>query len=520
MDATSVDSDVRPISRDATGGNVEGVAEPPGRAGVSRWRWLPALVPGSLMLVLGLIGVTRPVLSWDEVATADVAGRPVGQIWHTAQNIDAVFTPYYLLMHLWTSVAGATDLTLRLPSVVAMAGVAAMTGELGRRMFGPVAGTVGALFLCLIPNASRYAAEARPYAFASFFAVLALVLLLRTLRRPGAAGWIGYGVVVLFMGLSHVIALTTLAAHVPLLLARRRHAGFRRTAARWALAAGVAIALLLPVLWLGLHQRDDQLGWVTTPTLGSLYKFPADVVGSVTGAWLLLGMALAALRRPPARNVLVLSMMALVPVAVLLALSVLGPSFWVSRYLLFVLPPLALVAAAGLVQPLPRPAGRRGAVALGAVVLTALLVLGMAVLPDQQAVRGPTAKNGSDYRGAAAIIGREGRPGDVIVHGTRTRHLRPGLDHYLRDAPDRPRDVLVARSAGEVGKLRAEEYPNPWTRLRGTTRVWLLVYGRHADPTSGRRDLRATLRSEYRRSQVWHLNRTTLALYVRRDAAA
>ena len=135
-------------------------------------------------------------------------------------------------------------------------------------------------------------------------------------------------------------------------------------------------------------------------------------------------------------------------------------------------------------------------------------------------MRGPTAKNGSDYRGVTAILAREARPGDVIVYESRTRQLRAGLDHYLRDTPGRPRDVLVARSAAEAGELRAEEYPNPWTRLRGTARVWLLVYGRHADPTTRRRDLRPALRSEYRKSQVWYVNRATLALYVRRDAAA
>jgi mannosyltransferase len=474
------------------------------------------------MLLLALIGATRPVLSWDEVATADAAGRSAAEIWRLAQTVDAVFAPYYLFMHLWTSVFGATDLTLRLPSIIAMSGAAAMTGELGRRMFGPVIGTVGALLLCLMPNASRYAGEARPYAFASFFALLALVLLLRALHRPGVAAWVAYGAAVLLTGMSHLIALTTLAAHVPLLLQHRHRAGFRGTVLRWASSAGAAVVLLLPLLWRGLHQRDDQLSWVAEPNLGTVYKFPADVVGSATGAWLLLGLALVALRYPMIRHVGVLLVMALVPVAVLLAVSLIVASFWVPRYFLVVLAPLALVAAVGLLYPLPERAGgaRRRAVTLGARILPALLVVGLVMLPDQVRVRGTTAKNGSDYRGAAAIIARDRQPGDVLVHETGSRHLRPGLNHYLRSVPDRPPDVLMERSAAEVGRLRAQEYRDPVARVRGTPRVWLVVHHQRRDATTGRRDLRPLLTGEYRQARMWHLNRTTLALYVRRDRAA
>jgi hypothetical protein len=57
------------------------------------------------------------------------------------------------------------------------------------------------------------------------------------------------------------------------------------------LAAGV---LLLPVLWLGLRQRDEQLHWLQEPTLGSLHHFPGEVVGSEPGGWFLVGLAFIA----------------------------------------------------------------------------------------------------------------------------------------------------------------------------------------------------------------------------------
>jgi mannosyltransferase len=146
-----------------------------------RWRiarrWLPAFGPGAAMLTIGLIQPARPVLSWDEVATADVAHRSAAQIGQLAHHIDGVFAPYYLLMHVWITLFGDSVLSLRLPSILAITATAALTGELGRRLFGVRAGTAAGLLLALIPNISRYAAEARPYATACMLSVLALLAL-------------------------------------------------------------------------------------------------------------------------------------------------------------------------------------------------------------------------------------------------------------------------------------------------------------------------------------------------------
>src|SRR6185312_1916747 len=186
-------------------------------------RCLPSLLPGLLMAVIGLAGATRPVLSWDEIATADVASRSVGQIWQLVQHIDGVFGPYYLAMHCWTSLFGDSVLDLRLPSILAMSAAVAASGELGRRLFGARAGIVGGLLLCLIPNLSRYAAEARPYAFACMFATLSLVVLYQVVvDGPTVGRWVAYGALLLGTGLSHIVALTTIVAHAAILAVHRR----------------------------------------------------------------------------------------------------------------------------------------------------------------------------------------------------------------------------------------------------------------------------------------------------------
>jgi mannosyltransferase len=447
------------------------------------------------MGVIGLIGATRPVLSWDEIATADVAHRPVTQIGHLVQHVDGVFAPYYLFMHLWTGLAGDSVLALRLPSILAMAVAVAAAGELGRQLFGAATGVVTGLLLCLIPNLSRYAAEARPYALACMFVTLSLVLL----GRPGIKAQAAYGALVLGVGLSHLVALTTLVAH-PVFLGRRARLG-------WAVSVAAPLVALLPLFWWGLHQRQTQLHWIPPLTAGAVYSFPERLTGSAPTAWLLIGLVLtgALIRRN--REVVAVLAAAALPLLVVGAVSLAGPSFWVNRYLLFVLMPSAVVAAAGLTGAVDT-LRLRPAVAMLAGPLAVFAAAGM---PGQFAVRGPTVKNGSDYRTVAGVIRAGERPGDVVVYsGGRT--MRAGVGYYLRHDASAPRDALMR----SPGLLTAVEYPDPAVRLAGADRIWLVVYGRRADPSTSRRDLAPLLRTRFQRTGLWNAKGATLALYAPR----
>jgi mannosyltransferase len=462
---------------------------------------LSGLASGLLMLVVALIGATRAVLSWDEVTSADVAGRSASQIWAVLRNVDAVFGPYYFLLHYWTGAVGDSVLDLRLPSILAMAGAAGVAAELARRLYSPLTGFVTGLIFVLLPNTTRYAAEARPYAFASFFSLLALLLLYRALERPSAARWTGYGLAVVAVGLSHIVALTTLGAHLVLL-------GRHRQAWRpWTLTAAIALLLLAPVAWMGRGQQHEQLSWIPPLTWPTLRAAPGEITGYAPAGWLLIGLALVAVSRIG----LPLVAMVLIPPGVIAVVSVLSAPLWVPRYLLVVLGPASILAAAGTVGD---PGVRRKEVGLRVVAV--LVVLAFAVVPGQRLVRGATYKNGSDYRSVAAVIEAGQRPGDSIVLLRRNRAMRAGIDYYLRHDAGRPTDVLVRYPASAVASLIAQEYPNAAARLTGVSRVWLLVYGNHSDPTTGRPDLRSLLRSGYRRAAIWHLHRATLALFSRR----
>ncbi|GIE35615.1 hypothetical protein Ait01nite_086600 [Actinoplanes italicus] len=485
------------------------VASPP-PAPVVRTRprppgWLVSLLPGLIMLAAGLFRADRPTLSWDEATSAEVSSRSVSQILDLLPHLDAVFGPYYVMLHGWSALTGTSELALRLPSIIAMAAAVATTAELGRRLFTPLTGLTAGLILCLIPNTSRYAAEARPYAFACFFAILAFLLLVEAVRQGRTKIWIWYGLSVTFLGLAHLIALTTLAAHVALIVMEGRH-----RVRSWAVAATAAIVPVLPIAYLGATQQGTQLHWVDPITMSGIRAMPGEIVGSRELVWLLIGLAVLAVWCPLPRLV-PLAVLAIVPPAVLAAVSALATPMWVARYMLVVLAPLAILAAVALTAT--RTERPRHTIAR---VVAVLLVLAFMAVPGQHAVRTATAKNGPDYRTIAKIIGADVRPGDVIVYPAKNRAIRAGTDHYLAGQPAAPADPLVRVPSAESGWLIADEYPDALPHLTGAPRIWLVVGDRRDDPVTARPELRPLLDGGYRQIGFWHPKRATVALYEKR----
>ncbi|RSS50106.1 glycosyltransferase family 39 protein, partial [Streptomyces sp. WAC06614] len=212
------------------------------------------LVPALWTLALGLWGLSRQDSVWrDEAATWQVAQRPAGAIWHMLDQVDAVHGLYYLLMHGLFEVFGAGTTTLRLPSVLALAGAAAAVAVTGRRLAGPGragrwTGLGAGLALGLLPAVQFHLQEGRPYALVTAGAAVATLLLVRALEPEPAGGdggpgpvparsrwqrwpgWAAYALTVLVCALLNWLSLLILPAHAATLLWVR--AG-RRTWLRW-----------------------------------------------------------------------------------------------------------------------------------------------------------------------------------------------------------------------------------------------------------------------------------------------
>ncbi|MEU1398531.1 glycosyltransferase family 39 protein [Micromonospora zamorensis] len=484
--------------------------------------WLP---PALLTLAITLTGLGSAQLWRDELATWSAANRSPGDLARLAGTIDAATGPYYLLMHGWTAVFGDSTTALRAPAVLAMTVAAGLLAVLGARLVDRRSGLFAGLLFAVLPGTSRYGQEARPYALATMLAVLATLLLVTALRRPSWGRWAGYAAAVVALGLIHLIALTLLAAHALVVLlawwrgpaeagvatpadtASPAHPDAERDRRVWRwLVAVVPVALLAgPLLVKARTQQSRQLNWVHLARLDDLTALPGGVAQSSVVGGLLVGVAALGAARLGRRALLPVGAV-LVPVLLLFAAGTVVP-LWVPRYLVFVVPFACLLAGAALAA----------VAAPGALVVVVLA--GLLGLPDQTALRRTHEWPRSapvDYAGAARVIGDGQRPGDAVVYSPRHSwlFLDLGIEYHLGDPP---RDVLVTEDEVRRGDLWAAECPRPAQCLAGTSRVWLVVAGRHAEPLAAVPGAKGdALRAQFTVTQVWPRPGLTVALLTSR----
>ncbi|SCG63210.1 glycosyltransferase family 39 protein [Micromonospora zamorensis] len=483
-------------------------------------RRLPVwLVPALLTLAVTLTGLGSAQLWRDELATWSAATRSPADLVRLAGTIDAATGPYYLLMHGWTAAFGDSTTALRAPAVLAMTVAAGLLAVLGARLVDRRSGLFAGLLFAVLPGTSRYGQEARPYALATMLAVLATLLLVTALRRPGWARWAGYAAAVVALGLIHLIALTLLAAHALVVLlawwrgpaeagvATRDHPSAERDRRVWRwVVAVVPVALLAgPLLLKARTQQSRQLNWVNLARLDDLAALPGGVAQSSVVGGLLVGVAALGAARLGRRALLPVSAV-LLPVLLLFAAGTVVP-LWVPRYLVFVVPFACLLAGAAL-----------AAVAAPAALVVVVLA-GLLGLPDQAALRRTHEWPRSapvDYAGAARVIGDGQRPGDAVVYSPRHSwlFLDLGIEYHLGDPP---RDVLVTEDEVRRGDLWAAECPRPAQCLAGTSRVWLVVAGRHAEPLAAVPGAKGdALGAQFTVTQVWPRPGLTVALLTSR----
>ncbi|MGD1224845.1 glycosyltransferase family 39 protein [Streptomyces krungchingensis] len=471
------------------------------RAGL--WLW-----PFALTFAVVGHGMADSLLGRDELVTQDMVNRGAGQILDTLQNVDAVHGTYYLLMHLWVGLFGDSVISLRLPTVLAVAGAASVLSLIGNRLFGYRAGILAGILFAIVPAVSRYGQEARSYALVIFMVSLATLLLLRALDNPRSPWrWVAYSLTLAVVGLLHLIALSVVVAHACVLVIQAR----RNRSLWWksALALLVAAGCVTPVFLLGRSQAHRQLYWVPEPDAWALLSMLRDVFASALGAGALIALALLA-RSPRKAPLFLCGTWALLPPVLVWLASHGEVSYFRNVYVLFTLPAWALLAGAGLAAASRSPKA------------TAALVVALAVLTlsDQKQMRGPFEHDAPvtlDYAAAADVIKRQYQPGDAVAYDrANTWKLDGGVQYYLpRDL--KLRDVFLAKTPTEINDLYGVECSAPVQCLKGEPRIWLLTQG--ADfPFMAINPVQASvLQSQYKLSATQPVTGMTVSLLVRRD---
>lgn len=477
------------------------------------WLW-----SALLMLALGCYRITGAIVWRDELVSVSVAHRPLPVLWHLLAHRDSASGLYYLLLHAWIGLFGDSVVALRLPSVLAMAAAAAFVAAAGSRLYGPGAGLAAGLIFACLPVTSRYAQETRSYALCVAGAAAAGWLLLRAAERPGWRRWAGYTVAMAVTGLAHVVALALVVGHAVVVGVWWWRDRDRRILLGWLAATAAAVALVGPVLWLGTGQHGGQARWLTVPGPGALRQLWPPLAGSflVAGGLIALAALAVAGRWRPAVFCLC---GVLVPVGVVFAVSQVYP-VWYPRYLLFVLPCLAIVAASAAARWPPR-----AAVAIVAV----LAVLGA---HDQRMLRRPGAHSSGRYPYLAAQpavrydrlgarLAAARRPGDGRLFLADEAHVQYGTYLDWRYGDSQPR-VVCRAGLPAARRLLPVAVGDPRTCLGGTTRLWIVRTGRHTDrPLHGLdRAVAAALRARYRVASAHYLGGCTLILTVRASAGA
>jgi hypothetical protein len=399
------------------------------------------------------------------------------------------------LAALSAAVLGASEFSLRLPSLLAGLGAVPAVWWLGREARAPGAARAAAFAVALMPVAVLASTEARGYALMLLFSALATAAFLRALRTRRADAWAVYAVLAALGVWSHLVTVCVPLGHgawcACVLVGGRglvaAGAEVRRRDAlaglvALAVAALVTVALLAPALpeMVALRREFRALDG-DEPGLWSVHGLEMLILAGGTWTWwascaalplMALG-ARAAWTEPSLRRAAVLGLLG---VAVALVGTTLLGSWLYARFLLFAVPALALVAGAGTGAATETGAVQRRALGWGAAVLAATAWCAcLATLPPRQPIREGVAYI-AEHRAPSDRALAIGLPDDVhqIYAGAFDLEM-PGSGPYGRDiarrlAERRPRWILMLYPRAlpaTLHELLRQEGFRPVARLPG-----------------------------------------------------
>lgn len=441
---------------------------------------------GLAAVAVSAVGSGNASLWGDEAASILSARRPLASLFELLQQVDAVHGLYYLGLHFWIELFGASPFSVRFPSAiavgVAVAGLVLLGSRLRDLRFGVLAGIVAAV----LPRMTDVGSEARSYAATAAFATwLSLVLVLQLEGpAPRRRGWVAYGAL-LAVGTSLFIWVALVAAlHLLLLLIARSgpNAAIGRIPG-WTAATASALVIASPVLVLAFLERNQisyleqrQSYDVTSILVSPWFEGPFVAIGGwvlVLGG-VLLGVLQARRTRGAIRAASLLPLFwMLIPAAFLLTFSVFI-AVYTPRYLAMCAPAIALLIA----WPLDELARRRRRLES----LLALAIVLALVAPVWLAQRGPYAKNDSDWAQIGAVIAARAQPGDAVAFDDSvrpSRRPRLAMRTYPQDFAgllDPTLETPYWRNVTWYDSTLTLARAEATGRLAGITRIWLVEY--------------------------------------------
>lgn len=490
---------------------------------VSRGTARTAFLFGVLGFLISVAGSWQPSYWGDEAASVMSAERSLPSLFRMLGHIDAVHGSYYLFLHYWIGLFGASEFSTRMPSAIAIGVATAGTVVLARTLVNTRVAIIAGVVFAILPRVTNMGAEARSAAMATATVVWATVLLVHILRRERETGripvwlWAGYAVLTAIGAYLFLYAILLIPVHaVAVMLAPRRQSGRRTSIVPWMVSIAGALLVSGPILYWGLHERD-QISFIgRRPQVSVLEAAINQWFGNPTlawAAWCLVALAVVAVfgtRRArmadgrSVRRVLVIALawMLFPSIVLLLGTRLITPMYSL-RYLSMCAPAAAIAIAIGIAS-----------IRLGWLQVAAVAAVVALAVPSYLEQRGPYGKDdGSDWRQAAAVVAAGAHPGDAVVFDETGRpSQKPRLALHLYPAAFQGlRDIALKRPFYETNWLWDTTKPldQVTSQLSNTGTVWLLHNRVSKESTSGTK-LRTLEQAGFSIARSTTVNRTVV----------
>jgi mannosyltransferase len=470
---------------------------------------------------------------FDECFSAELARIGLSNFLRLLWWREANMSLYYLLLRFWMHFGQSEFFIRSLSVLLAAATVPALYWLAGMLYDRRIAWIASALF-AFNAYSIRYSQEARSYALFVLLATLSSGYMIAYLREPSRGRRLGYVIASILAVYAHFYALLLVGAHwLALQLFRWRSSAdeSRKAAAELSRAWRTIAIAVLPLLIFVAKTGAGPIRWIHRPGLRDLVQFCEHMAGSTTALLLLTYLVACIAGLIPVRKQLLarhldwqtwraqfLLIWLVGPPVLTVLLSFARPVF-LARYVIFCLPALVILGAAGLARL--QPSWMRVAAVAAVLAISCRGIL---------FVYGHDFDDERDASGAATeFILNHAEPGDAIVfHIAETRvayeffrsvragentaspafskrfgpeilfpHHGPGLE-YL-DFTGKPTPDLL-RSAGL-------QHPRLWL---------MLMYNQtdsHPDPTTEM--LHRALPETFAKIQAWEFYKVEVCLYSR-----
>ncbi len=431
---------------------------------ISSHYWLLCPLIGAIALSFNLYHLGFLGMWFDEILSVERARQSLPVLLQIIANSQPNMALYYVLLHYWlifTSLLGLhpTEFVLRLPSAVFAALSSIMVFLLGRRFLGLVAGIIAASIYVLNVLQLVYAQETRSYALQlllicfTWYALFALLNGSSHRRR----WWLCYTLVTVLAIYAQLFSLlilaAQLAAYAGLLFLRSPWRNPARQQLRSVcISIGAVVVLISPLIYASRH--GSKTGWLPIPHLIDIYRVLANIAANskiylaLLLALCLLGLlAVICADRPWGKRLLstltfvedaqdkrltrlqqllpvgfALLCWLIVPIIFSYIISQGSPRLFSSRYLVTIVPPLALLVGLGVVVIRWR--------LIQAVLTLCLLLLALHYVPLYYST--PQVE---DWNTTSAWLQQHYQANDGLICYDNNQGCQVAMDYYLTTYP-------------------------------------------------------------------------------------